>query len=1039
MLRKDSAAVWTEYDLQIEFSRDNGVTWGLANSIHGKYLRYQYIQFSNLENFYRTVTEYNNAKVRFTVIHSGTWLLLTSTIRITQAYFTATYTTTGTQEIGDALIINLGDNKERVCGMIVQSRHSRDSYPRDYEVEYSTDNGNTWTSMFTIGDNLAQDLIHNWDPITIGAIKITITSAHADDPWEVTQIYVYAADEADYTVLESTVSPNVLLADGLYDTEWEYYMTLAIDGSKIDANVASFPVRVILTSLNFDFSQAKANGEDIRFVAADLTTALEYEIARWDAGNEFAEIWVEIPALVMSINLTFRMYFGNPFAADASEWWNVWDANYRAVHHMKDQTGSEIWDSTVQDNDGTKSAATEPTEETSPVVGYAQSFNEPFNLVQDKITIPDHATLDITAAITLEAWILTNHTGLDMAIVSKGTDRYALNMLASGADQVGFNLLLTGVGAQSVIWANSIPFDGRLHYICGRFDGDTMTIYVDGVARQWLSFGADTITTDNEPLKLGEYGDEPPALVRNFWGWISEFRLSATARSPAYIKLNYYSMIDELITYGEQTQVGIVRKGEVIEPINMPYQRLNDSMEQIKNATYTDLYVNWEWWVNRDTGQVFFAERRGTDKSALINFREEVNLKDTFLARSIRKTAQRVKVIGKGEGRGQDEVTSDWQVDAGVVAAINTFYEDIIAEKDISDFITANEWAKVWREKLKNIIQEIEVNITRDDTESGAWDVGDDVTITDSKTGIGGSARIKKRHVSVTTGDGGGTNIIITVTNAWQDITDRIAKIFKTIHRIQISSTYIGEWTAEGENQSKVAQAKQENIWEMKRKYDESGELTEVDTDEQETYYVRTNGVVDHWGPDDGGVTLVGKDFLSMKMRNNTEAETNLVWINNRDLYWDRNPRFIAKFRINQVFSANGNNVMFGMRNAVSAGPTETEFFGFRVILTGGSYELQAYHVDTSAAVTSKTILTIDTGSLPTEWYEIEAKVMWDEGIIMFYVNGVARAVILIDDVTNNPLRPMYMRFEDDGSGFNSEIEFLMWKTQALKETEEES
>ena len=56
----------------------------------------------------------------------------------------------------------------------------------------------------------------------------------------------------------------------------------------------NFPLLVRLNSEWFDFSQAKANGEDIRF-ATGAGAALAYQIEQWDAAGGKASIWVRIP------------------------------------------------------------------------------------------------------------------------------------------------------------------------------------------------------------------------------------------------------------------------------------------------------------------------------------------------------------------------------------------------------------------------------------------------------------------------------------------------------------------------------------------------------------------------------------------------------------------------------------------------------------------------------------------------------------------------------------------------------------------------
>ena len=66
------------------------------------------------------------------------------------------------------------------------------------------------------------------------------------------------------------------------------------NGANVANNVYNFPVLVRLTSSNFSgFGPVQAGGADIRFSkSADYTKALPYQIQRWDATRDLAEIWV---------------------------------------------------------------------------------------------------------------------------------------------------------------------------------------------------------------------------------------------------------------------------------------------------------------------------------------------------------------------------------------------------------------------------------------------------------------------------------------------------------------------------------------------------------------------------------------------------------------------------------------------------------------------------------------------------------------------------------------------------------------------------
>ena len=68
---------------------------------------------------------------------------------------------------------------------------------------------------------------------------------------------------------------------------------------------------------NFTFSQAKPNGEDIRFATA-AGMALSYQIEQWDAASGTASVWVKIPTITGNARQEIKMYWGKADAASES-------------------------------------------------------------------------------------------------------------------------------------------------------------------------------------------------------------------------------------------------------------------------------------------------------------------------------------------------------------------------------------------------------------------------------------------------------------------------------------------------------------------------------------------------------------------------------------------------------------------------------------------------------------------------------------------------------------------------------------------------
>ncbi len=129
-------------------------------------------------------------------------------------------------------------------------------------------------------------------------------------------------------------------------TLWSSYKVLTVNTGSTGANVAgtvsNFPMLVRLTSANSDvFTQALANGADIRFTAADGVTRIPHQRERWDAVNQLAEFWVLVPTVTGNSTTDIRMYWGSASAADSSSGGQVFTASngYVGVWHMGDAPG----------------------------------------------------------------------------------------------------------------------------------------------------------------------------------------------------------------------------------------------------------------------------------------------------------------------------------------------------------------------------------------------------------------------------------------------------------------------------------------------------------------------------------------------------------------------------------------------------------------------------------------------------------------------------------------------------------------------------
>jgi hypothetical protein len=109
------------------------------------------------------------------------------------------------------------------------------------------------------------------------------------------------------------------------------------------ASEENFPLLVRLHEDYFNFSQTKANGDDIRF-ATSTGTPLAYQIDEWDAVNGNASIWVRIPLIKGNARQEIKLYWGKADAVSESSGKAVFNESngYISVWHMNEQIKDEV-------------------------------------------------------------------------------------------------------------------------------------------------------------------------------------------------------------------------------------------------------------------------------------------------------------------------------------------------------------------------------------------------------------------------------------------------------------------------------------------------------------------------------------------------------------------------------------------------------------------------------------------------------------------------------------------------------------------------
>jgi len=358
----------------------------------------------------------------------------------------------------------------------------------------------------------------------------------------------FYADDVFFAALVSPEPTTSVGNEQVNLTGWLYRRKITIDHTKIDSDLTSFPITVFLSSSNFDFSKARSDGYDIRFVANDGMTLLSYERERHDSSNQVAEYHVRIPTVSSSSDTELYIYYGNSNAQDISNPPAVWDSNYKAVWHMDDWTSSTIKDARAIYH-GTKTGVNEP-QQIDGKIGKGQSFDGS----NDKITISGNPIgVNYTDPFTVELWMKTNSATTYQWLFGKyqginPSGYYGWFLAVSDTGKLVFVTNKSQI-ADTQIYSDNTISAATWYYVAAVLDSSrTMKMYVNGVQQTQTGTGQDGSPNPyNTNIGYNQSGNNI-----YFNGVIDEVRASYGARSAAWIKATYYTTSNSLLSIGNE-------------------------------------------------------------------------------------------------------------------------------------------------------------------------------------------------------------------------------------------------------------------------------------------------------------------------------------------------------------------------------------------------------------------------------------------------------------------------------------------------------
>lgn len=360
-------------------------------------------------------------------------------------------------------------------------------------------------------------------------------------------------------------------------TKWRYFRTVKLDttasGAKVKGDVKNYPVAVNLDASNFDFTQASADGADLRFSKTPKGDPLPFSVESWDPAAKSAVVWVKLDVVKgNNKSQSFVMHWGNAAAKSAADskavfstkegWVGVYhlnEAGNTAEDGYKDASGNDAHMTGVNTDagargpgrlgnglhltyakaqwlklDGKKKRTFDlTTRGTFSIWAKARSYNNKGNTDPAKKSTPGYETMFAKGD---NSWRLQKY-GI------KSWHKPPAELLEMCVEQPP-NLDLCVVGKTDMVL-------DQWFLVVAVHDFPKAKFYVNGVLEKETVFDVNWISGDH-PVAIGNQS-QFPEKGRQWDGWLDEARALNVAKDDHWLKLDFESQKEgaKLLVWGK--------------------------------------------------------------------------------------------------------------------------------------------------------------------------------------------------------------------------------------------------------------------------------------------------------------------------------------------------------------------------------------------------------------------------------------------------------------------------------------------------------
>lgn len=336
--------------------------------------------------------------------------------------------------------------------------------------------------------------------------------------------------------------------------DWQQRRIVSVRATGTTGTVSDFPVMVRVPA---------AAGDPIGFYATRYRPgmqALPHTIsATLGDGSRIA--WVRLPAIDAADPPVFYLYSGGRGNGIAPAPELVWNNGYRVVMHLEERGSTAYRDSSGRGNHSVSTPFGARPGSVSASLGYGAHFNQNTDGDHDKVIgIPNSPDVDTMGALNVTILLRPEVNVGASRLVSKGDWYWALDTTGTRLrSEMQYRLptesrSLTGSLLRE--W-NSVPTENQWNVLTlnhsGRNEASELRLFIDAAEASVLSGTNDPEDgpRDEDSAKWLAIGNGDWAnATRGLQGVVDEVRIAEAERSDTWIRLEYLSLTDQLITVG---------------------------------------------------------------------------------------------------------------------------------------------------------------------------------------------------------------------------------------------------------------------------------------------------------------------------------------------------------------------------------------------------------------------------------------------------------------------------------------------------------